>query len=411
MGEVARVEPEAFFEEALPRGLEVHGEVVGRAVDAVAVPPLGFSVEGREWTLTPAGRSLRIAEGLAGAGLVAELDVDAFSDLVEEEKTPMGLLVPGRVHVGRGQVQDLMAWDLLLRAALDGWPVYEPGAVELVDREGGPLALDQSFAPDGDRAAMRHFVERAGFLHVQSLFTEDEMRAVAADMDRVAADAARDDGASWWITTKSGEERPTRLLDFQARSALTRELLEDGRFAALGEITGSGHAPGDTFGEHFGTVSAEALIKPVDVREGLADLPWHKDCARGGHSRHCCGLTAGIAITRADERHGQLHVIAGSHRAHVLRSGLDPRLDLPELPLPLEPGDVTLHASCTLHTSRPPQVGERRVLYAGLTLPPRPGDARAPVDVDAAHDQRAAIDRQTRPTTRDLIEQDERHSE
>jgi hypothetical protein len=45
------------------------------------------------------------------------------------------------------------------------------------------------------------------------------------------------------------------------------------------------------------------------------------------------------------------------------------RLDLPEVPLATETGDVTVHLSCTLHMAEPPTVRERRVLYTGFGLP------------------------------------------
>ena len=53
-------------------------------------------------------------------------------------------------------------------------------------------------------------------------------------------------------------------------------------------------------------------------------------------------------------------------------------VDLPRIPLPTRTGDVTVHGSCTLHMSRPPTGSERRVVYTGFDLAPRPGDRRAP---------------------------------
>ncbi|MEE2769274.1 MAG: hypothetical protein VX833_08680, partial [Actinomycetota bacterium] len=42
---------------------------------------------------------------------------------------------------------------------------------------------------------------------------------------------------------------------------------------------------------------------------------------------------------------------------------------LPQIPLPTDTGDVTVHLSCTLHMSHPPIASERRVLYTGFALP------------------------------------------
>jgi hypothetical protein len=45
--------------------------------------------------------------------------------------------------------------------------------------------------------------------------------------------------------------------------------------------------------------------------------------------------------------------------------------ELPALDLPTRTGDVTVHCSCTLHMSYPPTRRERRVVYAGFSLPPK----------------------------------------
>ena len=120
--------------------------------------------------------------------------------------------------------------------------------------------------------------------------------------------------------------------------------------------------------------SAEGLLKKVGVLEGISDVSWHKDCSLGGHSRGCCGLTVGISVTGAQQRNGELGVVAGSSRANVQPLDVRPDLDLPRIPLPTNTGDVTVHCSCTLHMSRPPIDQERRVVYTGFGLAPRPGD-------------------------------------
>jgi hypothetical protein len=66
-------------------------------------------------------------------------------------------------------------------------------------------------------------------------------------------------------------------------------------------------------------------------------------------------------------------------------------VDLPRIPLPTRTGDVTVHCSCTLHMSRPPVSAERRVVYTGFGLAPRPGDRRAAVDPAEVRRQRAAL--------------------
>jgi Phytanoyl-CoA dioxygenase (PhyH) len=140
--------------------------------------------------------------------------------------------------------------------------------------------------------------------------------------------------------------------------------------------------------------SAEGLLKKVGVVEGFSDVSWHKDCSMGGHTRQCCGLTVGISVTGAGRENGELGAVAGSHRANVPVLGVD-GLDLPRMPLPTRTGDVTVHCSCTLHMSRPPVSAERRVVYSGFGLAPRPGDHRVELDPAEIRRQRHALSNQT----------------
>ena len=165
---------------------------------------------------------------------------------------------------------------------------------------------------------------------------------------------------------KDGERRLVRMLGFHERSPTTARLLADDRFQSLGRIPGEGRN-----GPWRWRGGAEGLFKPLTVQQGISDVPWHKDCAPGRHSYDCCSLTVGVSVTGADATSGQLRVIAGSHRALVWPSLFDASsLDLPDLPLPTETGDVTIHLSCTLHMAQPPVDRERRVLYTGFALRP-----------------------------------------
>ena len=396
VGDLRHIEPESFFLEELPEALKAHRERVVDGAERLELPSLALSISGRDWTLDPGSEGLGIRRGSERAELVVEVDEQAFRELIDEEKSTLGLFFGGRARVTRGESQAFVDWDTLLRAALDGRPVYAPGSVAFAGREAGtPFDLGRSFAPDEDPAEMRHFLEQAGFLHLRGVFSGREMERVSEEIDAAAATASRsgEDG-TWWVGTRSRGQVAARLLEFQDKSAALRALLADERFTRIGRQLGMGHVPGDSFGEHLGRVSAEALIKPWDVVEGIADLTWHKDCARGGHSRHCCALTAGIAVTPASAADGQLHVIAGSHRISVPVSGLSPLVDLPEVALETAAGDVTLHTSCTLHMSARPQRGERRVVYSGFTLPPRPGEARGPAE--GAAQERSRVQAHTR---------------
>ena len=279
----------------------------------------------------------------------------------------------------------------MLRSALDGRGVYRPGDVPLRALDGSALDLEQRFRLGERPAEAAHFLAEAGFLLLQDVFTADEIDAVDADLTRAVDTVRPDDGTSWWAATGGGERYPCRILDFARRSPALRELLAEPRFVAVGELLGDGHRPGDPFGEHFSEVTAEGLLKRVDSVEGLACLPWHKDCERGGHSMFCSGLTVGICLTPVDAAHGGLDVVAGSHRANIARAQVDRELDLPRVSLRAGRGDLTVHMSCALHRSTHPASRERRVAYTGFALPPRPGDRHADEAQPRLRRERAAI--------------------
>jgi hypothetical protein len=294
------------------------------------------------------------------------LDAEGVTDLVYEVRTPMGFFTGGQLDMPAGRLEHFLDWSVILRAAIDGRRVHVVGAVGFQDREGAPLDLDRSFTLDDPRDEMAHFLAEAGFLHVRGVFSADEMGAVSEDMDRALPSYTPDDGRSWWATTGDGTRRAVRLQYFQEHSPTTASLLADPRFLALGALTDDGYQCGES---HLGGNVIEALVKPIGVVEGISDLPWHKDCSLGGHSYRCCSLTVGISVTGADARSGQLRVVAGSHRALIQPAFVRRDLDLPQIDLPTQTGDVTVHTSCTLHMSQPPVDAERRVMYTGFRLP------------------------------------------
>ena len=145
----------------------------------------------------------------------------------------------------------------------------------------------------------------------------------------------------------------------------------------------------------------EALIKPLDVVKGISDVPWHRDCSFGRHTYSCSGTVIGIAITAGREGTGLLQAVAGSHRVNVPSSGVAHIQDLPIVPLPTEPGDLTVHLSCTLHEAMPPVTAERKVMYTGFSL-------RAPEGSVGCHDERLSSLRERAHLLRDQPSKEER---
>ena len=394
-GDVVPVDPGWLLDE-LPAILRETGTLGARGVDVLELSALGFEVETTSAHLTSVDGRLVVRGGQAPDGPIAVLDASAFSDLVQDVASTFGLLMAGRVEMRRGTSDQFVAWEPVLRAALDARPVYEPGTVAFLGRNGDDLELRRSFTIGDSRDEIGHFLSEAGYLHLDGVFTATEMAAVSAELDDAIAAAARDDGASWWARTEAEGWYPSRILGFNLQSPTLQDLLASDRFTTIGHFTEDAlvqRAPrtGD---------SAEGLWKKVGVVEGISDVSWHKDCTMGGHSSRCCGLVVGISVTGADAESGELGVVAGSHRANVQGTRVRADLDLPRIPVPTRTGDVTVHCSCTLHMSRPPVSRQRRVVYTGFDLAPRPGDLDGPVDAAATRRGRASLDDQVRTLQR-----------
>jgi len=353
--------------------------------------PLAITVDDEVWTLRRGDDILEVVPGADAATPGVVLDADAFSDFVAEQRTALGLLIAGRVSGDPEATSAFCDWDAVVRSAIDGRGVHETGDVTLRALDGSPLDLDQRFHLGDRPEEAGHFLAEAGFLLLSDVFDRDEIDELDADLAHAVDAAQPADGESWWAATAAGERYPCRILDFADQSAALRRLFGDPRYRAIGALLGEGHRPGDPFGEHFADPTAEGLVKKVDSVEGLVCLPWHKDCQRGGHSMFCSGITVGICLTPVDPAHGGLDVVAGSHRSNIAFTQVNDGLGLPEVTLHAARGDLTLHMSCALHRSTHPTSAERRVVYTGFALPPRPGDHRAHDAQPRLRRQRAAV--------------------
>jgi hypothetical protein len=358
------VDPEQFFAETLPAAFEANIDGVAPGARWLELRPVVLEVDGSPWTLSWTDDQVTVEPGVADHGAHARLTREQLDDLVSDQQTIMGFWTSGRLDQPVGRLGDLLDWWLVLRGALDQQSIHTPGAISFVDRDGDPLDLRRSFHLDDDPADIAHFLVQAGFLHLEGVFTEDEMAQVSLEMDAAAPRYAPGDGNSWWAKTADGEQHLVRMQAFDQQSPATAELVQDARFLSLADIPGDGHQWGKRPGNRI-----EGLFKPIGIVQGISDVPWHKDCSLGRHSYECCSLTVGISVTGADAVSGQLRVRPGSHRALVWPAMEQPNCDLPTVDLPTRTGDVTMHLSCTLHMAQPPVERERRVMYSGFALP------------------------------------------
>jgi hypothetical protein len=387
-GSAVEIDAAAFCEDTLPALLDEHGALAARGYAQLGLTPLAFEVGDTCYSLVATDGALTGSPGIADDATVVALAPDAFSELVQESSTTLGLGMRGRVEMRRGTMDEFVAWEPVLRALIDGRPVYEPGSIPLVDGDGDDLDLRRSFTLDDPRELVGEFLAAAGFVKLRGVFEPDEMAPIVDELAAAVADAERDDGQSWWARDGQGEWYAARILGFNEKSPSLRKLLHDERLAQLATFTDDAYRQRDPDTSD----AAEGLTKRIGVTDGISDVPWHKDCSPGGHSYGCCGLTVGLCLTPADRESGELGVVAGSHRANVQGGGVRAELDLPRVSLPADTGDVTIHCSCILHMSRPPVSRERRVVYTGFGLAPRPGDVVRESDRESVRRARADLD-------------------
>ncbi len=357
INDVSDVDVRVFVGRIVPDLLVRNGAVASRAMRASRLDSIAISVDGSEhtWALDSSG-ALSIVPGDHGRAR-ADLSAACFSDLVSNVRSAVAVLVSAEPVMTRGNISHLIAWETVLRALCDGRPAYEPGLIDFVDSSGAPLDLGRAFTAADDPADMAQFLSQAGFMLLRGLFNEHELDTINTRIDALRAAATPEDNASWWgrVGGPDGEHLCVRVNDLP-EDALGLSMLD--RFGPIVAMTDSKH--------EFDHI--DVLIKPVDVTEGISDLPWHKDCSLGLHSYQCYQVIFGLSVTASGPDNGQLGVVAGSHRVNIDQFGLSDDIDLPQVFIATEPGDVTVHLSCTLHCSTPPAHSERRVAYSTFMM-------------------------------------------
>lgn len=353
--DVRFVDPVSFHRSEVPALLDTNGDVASRAFRASTLDSIVIAVDGVPftWALDNSG-GLSVDEGDDGRAR-ADLPHEWFQDIVNDVRSTVALMIADEPVMTRGSIVHLIAWEPVLRALVDRRPAYEPGAVAFTDLHGAPLDLDRSFSLIDDVEEMHHFLTQAGFLHLRGVFDAVEVARLSADIDRWRSRMTEHDRRAWYAAV-GGERVCVRVTGLEADD-IEVPLAE--RLTPIARLAGGNH----------GYAGTDLLVKPVGVTEGISDLPWHKDCALGMHSYHCRRVVCGVSVTASGDGNGALGVVAGSHRVNIPLFDLGPDVDLPVCYLGTDPGDVTVHLSCTLHCSTPPQYAERRVVYTSLALP------------------------------------------
>jgi len=176
------------------------------------------------------------------------------------------------------------------------------------DPEGNLLDFTRTFTLDDPQDEIADFLHSTGFVHLRQVMDEDEVEALRVDVDQAVAAARPDDRRSWWTTVGV---RPVcnRVNYLNDRSEQIANLGGDPRFARIAAL---GRA--DLRDARDRLDGNSVVIKVPGAADGLADLPWHRDCGMGGHPVKCPMLNVGIQLDAATEPAGQLVMIPGSHR-------------------------------------------------------------------------------------------------
>jgi hypothetical protein len=357
---------DAFHRHDLPQLLDRAGDVI--AADIVAAPTVAFRVEDGTtfaWAAGPGGMEVREGEG--GAATLVELPEEVFSDFLHELLTASGTVRTGRARIVRGALADWQRWEPAIRALLYDRAIYTPAVWNtLVDAAGEPLDLHRVFSQTDAVDEMRQFLLAAGYLHIRSVFSPEEIAVYSAEVEECRRRTAPGDPFSWWSVNAAGEEVVTRINYLDRFSAALLRLAHDPRLARYARLAGEELRVCDDRLD-----GPMVFVKNSGVVKGNGDLGWHVDDGIGGHPVMCPLIQAGIQLDHANAENGQLLVLAGSHRyaKHWLSWGEE--AELPAVALETGPGDLTIHFGDCMHTTPPPtgRNAGRRALYYKFAEP------------------------------------------
>lgn len=375
-----RITPEAFFTQDFPRLVDAHGRLVADGMWALEAPPLTVEVEGAAWTILRDGDTVELQGGAVDGAVVISLTPEQFSDWVQNQITFNGFLVARSLKLKTGDIAAVSAWDSLWITLLEGWAVIDH-ELAFRDRHGALLDLAAAFTPDDDPADVAHFLREAGFVHLKGWLDRADLARIVEDMDCALPNYVEGDGKSWWATLGNGARCCVRMQEFVEHSPTTAKLLSGEAWARMRSAVAGSDKLAEVPVE--GRI-IEALYKPVGVVSGPSDVSFHRDCHLGRHAYACSRMTVGVPLTPHSQANGMLRVVVGSHRVAMPVEVAKRRPYLPVVALATEPGDLTVHLSCTLHESTPPISAERRVMYTEMPLAPLAG-APGLIDTSVGH--------------------------
>ena len=317
--------------------------------------PIAFRVGDRVHAYRYADDGVVIEDSMPDdAAAVVALAEDAWSDFISQARTLVNLQLSDALTYERGDFGAVANWAPLLTLVHNGVPLYDPSRVDL-----SAVDLTRSFTLDDSDDDLRAYLETTGYLHVRGVFDAEELEAINAEVDRLAALARRGDDQSWWVTDENGDDALCRLVYAGLRSDLINDIEFDPRITRLGTLFRDDLRPA-----HDRMEGAAVLLKVPGKTQGLSNIPWHQDCGMGGHAIVCPSVGVGIWLTGSSAETGNITFVPGSHGQSLHNGWAQTLADAPVVSVDTAPGDVTVHIKDVMHASpKPTGEGGRRTMY------------------------------------------------
>lgn len=315
-------------------------------------PSMGIAIRGcdRSFTYALDADGLHVLSGTENAAFTVELSESDWQGMVADLESVPGILYGDRLLEHQGDLNQFVRWDPLLRALYTGRPLFDAQRFTLADSQGSPLDPATRFSMTSDTGAMHEFLNAAGYLLIGNVFSEGEINSFRTAALEMAGSARTDDQQSWWGKSVSGEAVLCRTLNSGKHTAF-KGLYADHRIVRLTGLLPEGmlHPPAES------QDGVTVVFKNPQVKEGLSDLPWHRDCGMGGHAAMCPCYVFSIYLYDATAQSGCLQFLPGSH--HYGCGFLDAAAGdvAGAVTVPARAGDVTIHIGDVMHAAPPPR--------------------------------------------------------
>src|SRR5215470_8082477 len=227
-----------FHRTRLPALIARNGHLVRS--DLCGVPSLAFRLDAdTAFTWVASDDGARIVEGDAGAATVVTLSEQTFSEFIHELLTAAGAVRTGRATLVRGELPEWQRWEPAIQSLCSGRAIYSAAVwPTLVDRSGRPLDLRRRFSVGDHVDEMRAYLETAGYLHIQKVFTPAEVDRWGTEVEHVRAATTPGDPFSWWSVNAAGREVVTRINYLGRHSPLLQELSHEARLLHFARFAG-----------------------------------------------------------------------------------------------------------------------------------------------------------------------------